>query len=132
MKILEFDINGRYEKKSRMIRIFINRQNSFTKIFELQSQPLASPIQFLPTKRNIIFTANLWKHNVLISAFHQTKRLFFSALDIFPIPHSLEDIVKCNHPAMKYLMNPTFSQEFTFGFVISEECLGPILCSIHF
>lgn len=52
--------------------------------------------------RNIIFTANLRKKTSLISALHAKKRL--SALDI---SIAFGDIMKCNHPAMKYLMIPT-------------------------
>lgn len=50
-------------------------------------------------KRNIILQP-ICERNALISAFHQSQRLSLHST----FPSFVEDILKCNHPAMKYLM----------------------------
>lgn len=55
---------------------------------------------------NIISKTNLWGENVLISAFHQSQK----PNDCTRHFHPREDIAKCIHPAMKYLMIASFSR----------------------
>lgn len=70
----------------------------------------------------IIFTANLWKEKLKRLNFRfPSKPTTFSALDSL----LLRDIVRCNHPAMKYLMIASEKEEKSNSRTKSTQFLAP-------